>query len=191
MNIDRAQLQALGRVDADRVTRPKLHGLDLQGSVTIPGEPAPASRPRVVRRGRSYAALKTPRHEQWETRAVAYLRAWWGGRDPLVGPVAIDMVAVFARPANRTPRDCGGSLGLTGQRELAVTLGHDDIWGRIFAFSAKEDVDNVLKLAMDALQKAGVVRNDAQVVQAIPAKVWTACNGDNPGVELRVYGRSA
>lgn len=57
------------------------------------------------------------------------------------------------------------------------------------AYPGKQDVDNVLKLIMDALQRAEVIMDDTTVTDASTSKRWA--NLDNSeGVRVKVIAHS-
>jgi len=92
---------------------------------TFPGEPIPASRPRLSRWG-----AFTPK------RYAEYKRA-------------------FAKALR-------GLAMLTGDLKLTMCFYRSN--------KRKVDIDNLMKATMDALQDAGVIENDAQIVDVIASK---------------------
>jgi Holliday junction resolvase RusA-like endonuclease len=152
---------------------------------TIPGKPVGAGRPRVVRGhdGKSHTYMPDT-STAWEAAAVYVLRREWGGREPLRGAIAVGIEAVFARPKGLLPRAHGGTM------TRAMLLDLDELWGgyiQRLPCGNKPDVDNVAKLAMDALVKAGVVLDDCAVVELHCRKAWAAI-GEQPCLEV-VVGR--
>lgn len=131
--------------------------------VTVLGAPVGAARPRVTQRG-----TFIPKNVRaWERRAVAAMSAWWlrARRGPLDCAVEVEVVAVHARPKRLMRRS--------------------DPVERIMAHRCKPDLDNVVKLALDALVKAGVIYDDTRVVQIAARKFYTALD-EAPCVEVRV-----
>lgn len=109
--------------------------------IIIPGQPMGKGRPRAsIRRGR--IAMHTPeKTANWTTRAAMVARQAIGACQH-AGPVRVDVVAVFERP----------------QRMLAKK------WPNRREFhTSKPDRDNVDKIILDALTKAGVLADDAIV----------------------------
>lgn len=153
---------------------------DLIGRWTITGKPQSASRPRVGRRGTHYPDA----HRIWEARAVHHISLHRAG-EAHEGPVDVTIVAVFPRPKARLPRHMGGTLSVDEHRDWACMYGLDNCYGRMPAHTASSDVDNVAKLCMDALQKAGVLVNDSRVVKLVIRKLWTAVD-DDPCTEIVV-----
>ena len=134
-----------------------------QIEIVIPGRPVGAGRPRVVRGG---AHTYMPRGSvAWEHGAVLIARQAWGNREPLDEPVAVEVVQVQPRPKRLQRRK--------------------DPRGRVPAPRGKPDLDNVIKLAVDSLVKAGVLVDDTRVVRITGSK-WHAAIGAQPCVELVV-----
>lgn len=124
--------------------------------VSIPGAPVGAARPRFRRAtGTTY---KLKKHSSWESQAVDVLigewEARWGtavrARSPIDEPCWVEVVAWHSRP-KRLRRRADPRDKLPAVR--------------------KPDVDNVAKLVLDALVKAGVLRDDTVVVELV-ARRW-------------------
>ena len=136
--------------------------------VTILGHPVGAARPRVVmKRDRSGVMSYMPKeHVRWEKKAslaamATLIQAPGGGSRiqprPLTGPVGLTLLAIHPRPGRlRRKMDTRDRVRCTG----------------------KPDLDNVLKLAMDALSKAKVYRDDNQVC-LVRAEAWYQEIGDH------------
>lgn len=121
--------------------------------VVIPGKPVGAARPRVVRLKNGHSHTFMPDNTvAWEERARQIARCSWSA-EPLDEPLELVVLAVMHRP-DRLRRK-------------------KDPRGRIPA-CCKPDGDNVLKLAQDALVKAGVLLDDTRVVDARVVKVYAA-----------------
>jgi Holliday junction resolvase RusA-like endonuclease len=124
----------------------------------VDGPPTGKGRPRFGN-GRTYTPKPTVLAE------ARIERAWEDAGKPRLpdGPVALELWLVVARPQGHFKRD--GSLSAAGLRES---------WPR-----KKPDLDNSLKLVMDALSKKAY-RDDVDVVHAWAVRRWA-----NPGeVEL-------
>jgi Holliday junction resolvase RusA-like endonuclease len=90
-------------------------------------------------------------------------RAEMRGKKPFVGPIAMDYLAVFAVPKSWSKTRKASAL-------------HQDIYP-----TARPDLDNLAKLAADALN--GIVyRDDAQIVTAKLDKIY----GPQPKVVITV-----
>lgn len=134
----------------------------------VPGPPIGKGRPRASTRG-GHVRLYTPsRTAAWEGRASVVLRDDWEARaakqGPLEGDVEIHVLALFPRPKRmiwkRKPMPRERYLG-------------------------KPDASNVLKAVEDALEKAGVYRDDKQIWKATIVCLY--CAGDeSPLVRLRL-----
>lgn len=124
--------------------------------VSISGAPVGAARPRFRRAtGTTY---KLKKHAGWESYATdVFLGEWearWGtavrARPPIDEPTVVRIEMHHARP-KRLRRRADPRCALPAIR--------------------KPDVDNVAKLVLDALVKAGVLRDDTVVVELV-ARRW-------------------
>lgn len=106
-------------------------------TIVIPGQPIGKGRPRFGN-GRTYTPAKT---ETWTAKAVHNIKQQTKERG-IDGPVLIDWVAVFARPKRMLTKKWHN------RREL---------------HTVKPDRDNLDKAVLDALTKAGVLKDDCQV----------------------------
>ena len=115
-------------------------------TITVAGTPVGASRPRVGRRG----VYSPDAHIAWEEAARQLAAYGWRGLSPYDGLVAVEVVAHHHRPQRlcrrRDPREA-------------------------IRASAKPDLDNVCKLVLDALVKAGVLVDDTRVA-VLHAERW-------------------
>lgn len=131
---------------------------------TIPGPPVAKGRPRLTTVGghaRAYTPAKT---RAWESKAADYIRAEWGQREPLQGPVCVSVLVVRPRPTSKVWK----------RREMPAE------WA-----PTRPDVDNYVKATLDAASKAGVWRDDSQVVRLVATK-RLAAGGELPRVEVSV-----
>ena len=110
-------------------------------SFLVEGRPLPKGRPRMSRKGRVYTPATTVRAE--EEYAVAV------GEDAPVfdGPVRVELI-------------------FTGEH-TAVTITPVEEWST----PLRGDLDNYVKLALDGIQRAGIIVNDQQVVHIDATKV--------------------
>jgi Holliday junction resolvase RusA-like endonuclease len=106
-------------------------------TILIPGQPIGKGRPRFGK-GRTYTPAKT---ETWTTRAVRIIRERVKER-AIASAVIVDWVAVFDRPKRMIAKKW------PNRREL---------------HTVKPDRDNVDKAILDALVKAGVLKDDCKV----------------------------
>lgn len=130
--------------------------MTLQGwAAEVPGPPVGKGRPRASTRGgrvRLYTPSKTA---QWEGMACVVFRDAWGRRPPLDGPVEVEVVALFPRPQR--------------MRWKTKPMPREP-------FVSTPDASNVLKAVEDALEKAGVYRDDKQIWRATIEALY--CSGD-------------
>lgn len=132
---------------------------------TVPGAPQGARRVRAFVRGKHAAVHPDDRHIQAEAYIrVAAVQAWQG-RPALDCAVELVVTCWWSRPARlRRKRDRGdGPLPYTG----------------------KPDADNVAKLVMDAMTKAGVWRDDTRVSDLVVRRRYLGldADGNDVGVE--------
>lgn len=128
-------------------------------SCIVPGKPVGKARPRLGRGGRVYTPTKTTDAE----RAIANAWRVQIGRKH-DGPVHLSLAISFAVPSS------------ISKAERARRL--DAAW-----HTQKPDIDNVVKLVLDALN--GVAYDDdTQVVSISTTKRW----GDVDGLTLTVVG---
>lgn len=124
----------------------------------VTGPPVGKGRPRLARSGHAYTPKET---RAWEKGAKATFEALWGQRAPALGPLQVEVKAVKARrKTDKTPA-----------RFLRVV---------------RPDVDNVAKAALDALQNAKVIKDDAQV-SILHCVSLHAAPGEEPCVEVKVW----
>lgn len=128
-------------------------------TIWVPGHPKGKGRPRVGG-GRIYTPPDTAREEK-RVAAIASDAMQTAGLDPFVGPVSIVLVARYRIPPSWS------------KAKQVEARGHKFSPG-------KPDLDNVLKLALDALN--GVVfDDDAQVAMIEAIKTFS----DEPGIYIR------
>lgn len=118
--------------------------------------PKGAARPRFARAGAHVHTHKSDAHALAESRLVLQFRTDWAGRVPIGGASSVTISAVLPRPKRLKCET----------REPAPV---------------KPDVDNVAKLVLDALVKAGVLADDRHVVDLYVSKAYAA-----PGEQAHV-----
>lgn len=130
-------------------------------SITLHGEPVPASRPRVTRRG----TFNPKRYTDWKRGAARRCRASWGRTPSVKTAVAVMVELVLPRPKDMPKKGI-----------------HRDYWHPTedYILPLRGDLDNFAKAALDALQQGGVIADDRQVVELTVTKYA----GSQPGVTI-------
>ncbi len=107
---------------------------DKEFSFVVGGKPCTKGRPRMSRKGKVYTPAATVRAEKEYIVAV--------GEDPPIfeGPVEVELTFF--------------------PEETLVTIRSIDEWSS----PLRGDLDNYCKLALDGIQRSGVIINDKQVV---------------------------
>ena len=131
-------------------------------AVFVPGEPKGQPRPRAFA-FRGKARVFDPGTAEGFKAAVALAVQPHLPPEPLTGPFAVTLTAVFSRPKSHSTKK--------GLRPGAPTL-----------HTGKPDADNVLKAVCDALTGIGLWRDDSQVAKVSVRKEYGIC----PGVYLKV-----
>jgi len=132
---------------------------------TVTGEVVGKGRPRMTTRNgfaRAYTPAKT---RAWADGAAQVMRAEWNGFPPLDVAVRVDIDAVQPRPERLNRKK--------------------DPQHRIWR-PAKPDIDNAAKNVLDAIQAAGVLRDDLLVVE-LRARSLYAAKGEGPRTEIVIY----
>lgn len=129
----------------------------------VAGKPRGKDRPRFHRKsGRVFTTKETIEAEQ------GIVDAWVAAGSPSMDdePIAISVQIHLTRPASHYKTS--GDLSAEGRRNP-------------MPMKQKPDVDNCLKLVMDALNKNAYV-DDVRIVQATVTRVWS----DQQGVLIRI-----
>lgn len=134
----------------------------------LPLTPMGKQRPRVAR-GRAYTPKKT---EDWTIQASVCFRLAWGNAQPYVKtPLRVEIDAYFPRPKSR-PKYIPFDVWKTGKSIPKVTT---------------PDTDNIAKIVLDAMTKAGIFQDDALVVeQPTTKRLCSTEKGDVPRVVIRI-----
>jgi len=132
--------------------------------ISIPGQPVGKGRPRVVRNQGKVRAYTPKKTEDWTAYAVTLLLNNRQPEWPHTVPVSVAILAIGKRPKRlmrkKDPEHC--------------------IWR-----PTKPDADNVAKAVLDALVKAGVIRDDVQVCLLSVRSLYAEKDG-SPSVEVSV-----
>lgn len=129
--------------------------------VVIPGQPVGKGRPVFAKRGKFVSARTPDKTLAWEHGAEMRIRDVWRGAAPLDQACSLRVEAVCRRPQALVPK--------VGPRIRTVQPRS----GRLPCL-AKPDIDNVIKIAMDALVLAHVLTDDTRVVEVSGRKVYAA-----------------
>jgi len=114
--------------------------------------PVAMGRPRVTVRGRHAHAYLPKKTKEYLDTCTTVLRSQWK-QEPYEGPVAVYLVFVHPRPLRlRRKKDPDGRM-----------------WK-----ATKPDLDNLCKLAIDCIVRAGVIADDNQVVLLEARDFWGA-----------------
>lgn len=141
--------------------------MQTEQTYTIPGEPRGKGSARGGKVGqRAHLDPATKAYMRRVTKHLTNIRKV----ATHVGPVEVEIVSVRSRPAYLTP-DFSGNLE---QPPL----------GRI-ACPVKPDADNISKAILDCAKKAGIIADDALVVD-LRVRKWWAADGEEPGVVLTI-----
>lgn len=150
----------------------KLHGPDLR--VEVLGTPVPQGSIRSLGKGRPSVHANADRLLPWRERVQSAIeaaireRVRWpnlGGPFPLTGPVAIDATFTMPKPKSAPKK----------RRTFPIT---------------RPDGDKLLRAIGDALQAAGAVKDDSQIIQYFCRKVFpneAPQSQPVPGLYLFVY----
>ena len=143
-----------------------IHFIENAIDIVIAGAPTSKGRPRFSRRsGRAFTPSKTMQAEDTLAGRALVALAPWRERLPLQGPLVL--CAVFTLPVPKSWSKKDRAAALDGSKRP----------------TGKPDVDNLVKLATDALN--GVVWvDDSQLVSVTMSK----CYGDVPSTRLIVGG---
>ena len=138
----------------------------------IPGEPIGKGRPRVTTIGGKGRAYTPKRTRNWEMGAAELLASAYDG-EPLDEPLRLDVFAFFPRPKR---------LDCSHKRKPCSC---PDGWDMSQRHTARPDADNLAKAVCDALERAGVVRNDS-VFWSVAVRKWYHRKGGRPIVRVEV-----
>lgn len=113
----------------------------------VPGRPVPKARPRIGKGGRMYTPALT---KAYERLVAAYCMAARGGREPLSGPVRVEIDATYRLPKR-------------GHREGDWHTG-------------RPDLDNVVKAVLDGVNGVAFA-DDSQVCVLHASKYYGQRDG--------------
>ena len=132
----------------------------------IVGLPRPQPRPCVTREGHAY---NPPSADAWKARVGLEARAI-RGRTPLAGPIRVDVIFLFPRPLSHF-------IGRRPERGLRPGA---PVWHDI-----RPDRDNLDKAILDALTRARLWGDDAQIADGRIQKRYAAA-GEPSGAVVTI-----
>ena len=135
-------------------------------SFTVPGEPVAKGRARAFVRGGRVAHYTPDKTERYEARVATFAQQAMAGARPLVGGVALSVVARFSIPASWSKK-----------RRQAAMDGLEHV-------TKRPDLDNVLKAIKDGMNGIAWL-DDSQVVRLVDCRKVYA---EQPGVDVIVAG---
>lgn len=134
--------------------------------VSVPGAPQPKERPRF-----GGGRARTPeRTAAWEALAALHLRNGRGRAEVLSEPVRVVVRAVGKRPIRRPERVRPEVWG-TGARAWRI---------------GQADIDNIVKISLDAVTLAGVWTDDNLVVSLEAVSMYASAK-EGPCVEIEIW----
>lgn len=151
------------------------YGIPILG-LHIPLSPRAAPRPRAVARVGRVGVRSPQEYEAWKEDFATLVRNARRGGQPLLLPLVVSVVAVFARPKRQPQHHVGDA-------ELPMPAWPDD--GRAW-HTTRPDADNIEKAVLDACKLAGVIADDSIICETRIRKVYAA-PGEAPCIELRIY----
>ena len=123
------------------------------------GRPVTQGSKTAVRRGGRVILIEDAKGwRPWRDTLVRAARAAHHG-GPIVGPVAVSCVFVFARPAAHYGTGRNAGRVKAGAPSFPATRGTGD-------------VDKLVRAVLDPLTIAGVIEDDSRVVDVHGVKVW-------------------
>ena len=128
---------------------------------SVIGEPRGKQRPRYTRQGIVYTPSETTAYEK-RIRSAFLWHIPEDSHVPLMtGPVRLQIMAAYQIPKSASAKQKQALEGTTAAK--------------------KPDLDNVIKIVMDGLNKAAYA-DDKQVVEIDARKIWSIC----PGLQITV-----
>jgi Holliday junction resolvase RusA-like endonuclease len=110
-----------------------------------------------------------PQHKAWEDAAVQQLREQRTGDESWTGFIVVGIDAWMPRPASRPawfPKDAWKA-------------------GKAYATPTKPDADNIAKITLDAMVKAGILEDDRFVCE-LHVHRYMHARGATPGLTITV-----
>lgn len=117
-----------------------------------------------ARDGRPFVRESSKGWAAWRDTVTTAARAARGRMPTLTGPVEVGLLFVFARPVGHYGTGRNAALLLPSAPPFPGTKGTGDI-------------DKLTRAVFDCLTAAGVIEDDARVVETVQRKVWSAPGG--------------
>jgi len=127
-------------------------------AITIPGDIPSHPRPRISNKRAYYP----PKYKKFQHMAEFILRHQWQGKKPLDNALQVEILFLCTKPKSKIRK---------------TTKDH-----RLPKCRSREDIDNQIKSVLDALQAAGIIKND-NLVYSITAEAWFA------GIEEKIEAK--
>lgn len=125
----------------------KSRDIIIHPQIFIPGDIPAHPRPKVGKHGAYYPKG----YKEFQTKAAYLLRSQWRGREPLNNALQLDIFFLCTKPKSKIRK---------------TTANHRSPRSR-----ARSDLDNMIKSVLDALQDAGIIKND-NLVYSLNAEAW-------------------
>ena len=127
--------------------------------VFIPGDIPAHPRPRVGRKGAYYPE----KYREFQHMSNFVLRTQWKGREPINNAIELEILFLCTKPKSKIRKTTAAE--------------------RMPKCRSRQDLDNQIKSVLDALQAAGVIKND-NLVYSIAAEAWYA--GTQEKIETKI-----
>lgn len=137
----------------------KTRDIKIHPQIIIPGDIPPHPRPRVGKHGAYYPT----KYKAFQTKADFVLRSQWRGREPIDNALEVEIFFLCTKPKSKIRKS-------TAQARLPKS-------------KSRYDIDNQIKSVLDALQEAGIIKND-NLVYSISAEAWYG--GVQENIETRI-----
>ena len=127
----------------------KSRDIIIHPQISIPGDIPSHPRPKVGKHGAYYPA----HYKEFQHKAGYLLRSQWRGKEAINCAIQLEMMILCTKPKSK----------------IRKTTAHH----RTPKCRSRQDLDNQIKSILDALQEAGIIKND-NLVYAIQAEAWYA-----------------
>lgn len=151
--------------------------------ITLAGHPAPKGSMKCIGRGGRHQLIEdNKRTKPWRTKLAGWLKQRVNASAEPQQPVGVEVTFTLDRP--RSHYGTGRNSSIVKPAAPAHPVSH-----------RSGDVDKLLRLVLDALQDAGTLPDDSQVIEVATRKTYPslrALDADSdvlpwPGVRIRLY----